>query len=140
MRMSESIFLPNGVAIISSFNLVFLSPHTCHSPLLANEMEEEKKLRSGRFFFFTQTDTRAMNVHTWIRTPTCSLQPHCQSIYIQYTVIPHSVSPPPRVIYLSVCGRIDSPLYSRPLKPGGDSPCQAAGSNEKPKEHINSSI
>ncbi len=44
------------------------------------------------------------------------------------------------VIYLSVCGRIDSLLYSRPLKPGGDSPCQAAGSNEKLKEHINSSI
>lgn len=44
------------------------------------------------------------------------------------------------VIYLSVCGRIDSVLYSRPLKPRGDSPCQAAGSNEKLKEHINSSI
>lgn len=47
---------------------------------------------------------------------------------------------PLRVIYLSVCGRIDSVLYSRPLKPRGDSPCQAAGSNEKLKEHINSSI
>lgn len=62
-----------------------------------------------------------------------------------YTFIPHSISPPHLslyvcVIYLSVCGRIDSLLYSRPLKPGGDSPCRAAGSNEKLKEHINSSI
>lgn len=47
---------------------------------------------------------------------------------------------PLSVIYLSVCGRIDSVLYSRPLKPRGDSPCQAAGSNEKLKEHINSSV
>lgn len=47
---------------------------------------------------------------------------------------------PLSVIYLSVWGRIDSVLYSRPLKPRGDSPCQAAGSNEKLKEHINSSI
>lgn len=47
---------------------------------------------------------------------------------------------PLNVIYLSVCGRIDSVLYSGPLKPRGDSPCQAAGSNEKLKEHINSSI
>lgn len=54
--------------------------------------------------------------------------------------IPHSISPPLSVIYLSVCGRIDSLLYNRPLKPRGASPCQAAGSNEKLKEHINSSI
>lgn len=51
-----------------------------------------------------------------------------------------SLPPSLSLIYLSVCGRIDSLLYSRPLKPGGDSPCQAAGSNEKLKEHINSSI
>lgn len=47
---------------------------------------------------------------------------------------------PLSVIYVSVCSRIDSVLYSRPLKPRGDSPCRAAGSNEKLKEHINSSI
>lgn len=58
-----------------------------------------------------------------------------------YAFIPHSISPSLCVIYLlyqSVVGL--TPLYSRPLKPGGDSPCQAAGSNEKLKEHINSSI
>lgn len=48
--------------------------------------------------------------------------------------------PPLAAIYPSVCGRIDSGLCSRPLKPRGDSPCQAAGSNEELKEHINSSI
>ena len=67
----------------------------------------------------------------WIGAPTCS--PHSQLFYIH-------LHPSLCVIYLSVRGRIDSPLYSRPLKPGGDSPCQAAGSNEKLKEHINSSI
>lgn len=64
----------------------------------------------------------------------------CSHSVCTHTSIPHSISPSPRVIYLSVRGRIDSPLYSRPLKPGGDSPCWAAGSNEKLKEHINSSI
>lgn len=57
--------------------------------------------------------------------------------------IPHPIFP-----FLSVCpwfiyqpvGGIDSRLYGGPLKPRGDSPCQAAGSNEKLKEHINSSI
>lgn len=54
--------------------------------------------------------------------------------------MPPSLMLPLSVIYVSVCSRIDSVLYSRPLKPRGDSPCQAAGSNEKLKEHINSSI
>lgn len=119
MRMSESIFLPNGVAIISSFNLFSLYIHLSFIWLL----------------FFTQL------IHKqWMEKcgkTTCSLPSVTCSTY---TFIPHSTSPSLCVIYLSVCGRIDSLLYSRPLKPGGDSPCQAAGSNEKLKEHINSSI
>lgn len=95
---------------------------------------EKKKLRSGHLFFTQLIHKQWMGK---CGKCTCSLRTGGCSTH---TSIPHPISPSLGVIYLSVCSRIDSLLYRRPLKPGGDSPCQAAGSNEKLKEHINSSI
>lgn len=123
----------------SQVSILFLSAYICHCLLLANEKQGGKKQLLGLFFFTQLIHKRWMwkcgseqQRAAFSSTVSCST----------YALIPHRVSPSPSLslIYLSVCGRIDSLLYSRPLKPGGDSPCQAAGSNEKLKEHINSSI
>lgn len=113
----------------SQVSIFFLSTYICHS------LNEMKKKVEERAFLFYSLNTQEMNRKMW--KTTCSFPSVTRSTH---TSIPHSISPSLYVIYLSVFGRIDSLLYSRPLKPGGDSPCQAAGSNEKLKEHINSSI
>lgn len=111
----------------------FLSAYICHSLFFffANELKKRGVDFSSLFNLYTSNEWEKCG------KTTCSFPSVSCSTY---NFILHSIPPSLCVIYLSVCGRIDSLLYSRPLKPGGDSPCQAAGSNEKLKEHINSSI
>lgn len=116
----------------SQVSVLFLSTYTRHFLVLANEMKN-KRLRSGLLFSYS-VNTQTIYGNVWPKQ-----NKTCSSVTCS-TFILHSISPSLCVIYLSVRGRIDSLLYSRPLKPRGDSPCQAAGSNEKLKEHINSSI
>lgn len=127
MRMSESISLPNGVSI------TFQSFYFLHLPFL----------HFGNWDWKKDDDVWALRFLVYLKHKQlnklcvcgCNLPPLTCS-----ATIAHSTSPSLWVIYVSVCGRTDSMLYSRPLKPRGDSPCQAAASNEKLKEHINSSI
>lgn len=117
----------------SQVSILFLSKYIGHSRLFPNE-KKKKRLMSGLSLYTQLIHKQWMDKcvkTTWSDATVC-----CSA----YTFSPHSISPSLFVIYLSVCCRIDSLLYSRPLMPGGDSPCQAAGSNEKLKEHINSSI
>lgn len=126
MRMSESISSANGVAI--KFLLFTCIRHS----LVLGKKEIKKGLRSGLTLLSHLIQKLCMNKTWWeINKSTCRLLSVTCSAFI---------SPSLPVIYLSVCGRIESLLYSRPLMPRGDSPCQAAASNEKLKEHINSSI
>lgn len=136
MRMSESIFLPNRVAIIASFNLVSLHiKYIGHSLFFQIKWKKKSSWEVGFLLLYSVL----WGSYEWkiyrktLYFPSC----HSQLLYIH---LRPSLYLCLCVIYLSVCGRIDFRLYSRPLKPGGDSPCQAAGSNEKLKEHINSSI
>lgn len=67
MRMSESIFLPNGLAIISSFNLFFFSIHICHS-LFFGLMRWKKRVEEWASLLYS-INTQAMNGKVWKNLP-----------------------------------------------------------------------
>lgn len=115
MRMSESIFLPNGVAINVSFNLVSFNIKTFMS---FYKWSEEKSW--GVSLFYTVVCKR--HQQRWqkqiIYGKTLYLPPYRTRLL--YILLHHSIAPSTVcVIYLWVCSRIDFLLYSRPLKPGG---------------------